>query len=45
MDDAKKCRACATGIPEEAKACPNCKADRRNWFARHYAVMAITIAL
>lgn len=41
MDNAKKCRACATEIPKEAKVCPNCKTDQRNWFARHYVLTAL----
>ena len=31
----KKCKSCQTEIDANAKKCPNCKIDQRNWFVRH----------
>jgi hypothetical protein len=37
----KKCKSCQTDIDIKAKKCPNCKADQRNWFARHPIITGI----
>lgn len=31
----KKCKSCQTEIDAKAKKCPHCRADQRNWAARH----------
>lgn len=37
----KTCKSCQTEINENAKKCPNCRADQRSWFARHKILTAI----
>lgn len=41
----KKCKSCQTEIDENAKKCPNCRADQRNWFARHKIMTAILVII
>lgn len=37
----KKCKYCQTDIPANAKVCPNCHKDQRNWFERHIVLTVI----
>ncbi len=37
----KQCKACMTPIDDAATKCPQCRADQRNWFARHKFLSAI----
>jgi hypothetical protein len=39
----KKCRDCKTEIDDNASKCPSCRADQRNWLARHPIIGAIGI--
>ena len=41
----KKCKYCQTDIPVNAKVCPNCKRDLRNWFERHKIITFFLIIL
>jgi len=36
--ETKKCNFCKTDIPKDAKVCPNCKKDIRNWFVKHWII-------
>ena len=40
----KKCKYCQSDIADNAKKCPKCKSDQRNWFVRH-KVLSVIIAL
>lgn len=37
----KKCKSCQSKIDDKAKKCPHCRADQRNWFARHKIITFI----
>jgi hypothetical protein len=37
----KKCKWCQTEIDDNAKVCPNCKKDLRNWFIKHPIICVI----
>lgn len=37
----KKCKYCQTDIDVNAKICPNCHKDQRNWFQRHIVLTII----
>ena len=37
----KKCKYCQSDISADAKVCPQCKKDQRNWFRRHIILTII----
>jgi hypothetical protein len=39
----KKCKYCQTEIQRQAKVCPQCKRDLRNWFIRHPILTAVIV--
>jgi RNA polymerase subunit RPABC4/transcription elongation factor Spt4 len=39
----KKCSQCYTEIPAQAKKCPNCQSDLRNWFVKRPLISLIII--
>lgn len=41
----KKCKSCQTQIDNNAKKCPHCRADQRNWFARHPILTGILVLI
>src|SRR6266852_5457373 len=41
----KKCKSCQTDIDAKAKKCPNCRADQRNWIARHPIITGILVLI
>ncbi len=41
MEEMKKCSGCAEEIKKEAKKCPKCQKDLRNWFVKHWIVSII----
>ena len=44
MEQTKKCSACAEEIKKEAKKCPKCQKDLRNWFVKHW-ILSIVLGL
>jgi hypothetical protein len=42
-----KCKQCGKDVSDDAKSCPSCGTDRRNWFARHplFTFMLIILLL
>lgn len=41
----KKCKSCKTEIDDNAKKCPNCKSDQRNWFIKHKVLSVIILVI
>ncbi|WP_127837549.1 OB-fold protein [Clostridium prolinivorans] len=39
----KACKACGKEISSDAKICPNCGKDQRNWFAKHKLISGILV--
>ena len=41
----KKCKSCQSEIDNQAKKCPHCQTDQRNWFSKHKIITGILIIL
>jgi hypothetical protein len=40
----KICKSCKSEIADDAKKCPQCRADQRNWFGRH-KILTVLLAI
>jgi len=41
--ETKSCKYCSSSIPKDAKVCPHCQKDLRNWFLRHYILTTLLV--
>lgn len=41
----KKCSQCKTDIAKDATKCPQCHADLRSWFRRHYILTTLGVLI
>lgn len=45
MENTKTCKFCTKEIAKDAKRCPECGGDLRNWFARHKILTGLLVLI